>query len=92
MRIGVDVWLHNSITTHNDGAAGAICEAKERIRRENLMNQYVGCRGNSAADAAAATNAANNTDKWLFDMRWRDTWSTVGGGWSGITMGGRSDN
>ena len=67
MRIGVlgDRRLINSITTHNDGAAGAIREAKERIRRENLMHQCVGRR------AAAANNAANNTDKWLFDMRWR---------------------
>ena len=44
--------------------------------------------GDSAAAAAAATNAANanSKDKWLFD-------EVAGtGGWSGITMGGQSDN
>eukprot|EP00571_Detonula_confervacea_P002436 CAMPEP_0172314854 /NCGR_PEP_ID=MMETSP1058-20130122/23370_1 /TAXON_ID=83371 /ORGANISM="Detonula confervacea, Strain CCMP 353" /LENGTH=1024 /DNA_ID=CAMNT_0013028803 /DNA_START=300 /DNA_END=3374 /DNA_ORIENTATION=- len=83
---GRSVNSHHSHSQHSKGgesggvnsnstSAFAIREAKERIRRENMMNNeskmidMLAAGGSGAASAAAAANAANNgnKDNWLFD-------------------------
>ncbi|KAL3805568.1 hypothetical protein HJC23_005812 [Cyclotella cryptica] len=53
-------------------AESAIREAKERIRRENMMNTEskvidILATGGSGAQAAAVMNAKNGDNNWLFD-------------------------
>ena len=53
-------------------AESAIRDAKERIRRENMMNNEsklidILANGGSGAQAAAAMNAKNGDTNWLFD-------------------------
>ena len=53
-------------------AESAIRDAKERIRRENMMNNEskvidILANGGSGAQAAAALNAKNGDNNWLFD-------------------------
>lgn len=72
---------HSSVTSHHShsqhsmsgsgvSSAFAIREAKERIRRENMMNQeskVIDMLAAGGSSAAAATNNNINKDNWLFD-------------------------
>jgi hypothetical protein len=68
---------HSSVNSHSQqshrsdrieiGGASAIREAKERIRRENMMNSESKMIDMLAAGDIAGVNNANKKDDWLFD-------------------------
>ncbi|KAL3826679.1 hypothetical protein ACHAXA_001202 [Cyclostephanos tholiformis] len=69
---------HSSVNSHSQqshrsdrieiGSASAIREAKERIRRENLMNNESKMIDMLATgDVVGVNNATNKKDNWLFD-------------------------